>query len=187
MHNQQTRQSVLESRRLSGEVHSQVCLRLRPPLTQFIFRGGAEAASKAEAAFGLSLPRQVCRAAQLHDRSALWLGPDEWLLFAPEELEDMLTDSFGDSLGDTGHALVSVGHRNVLSEVEGNRAERLLNSGCPLDLDETVFPIGMCTRTAYAKTQIILWRTDTKSFTLFVWRSFATYLWDSLLEARERL
>ena len=35
-------------------------------------------------AFSLQLPLKACRAAEGDARAALWLGPDEWLLLAPE-------------------------------------------------------------------------------------------------------
>ena len=38
------------------------------------------------------------------------------------------------------------------------------------------FPVGMCTRTAFAKADIVLWRTGQSTFHLEVWRSFAAYV-----------
>ena len=58
----------------------------------------------------------------------------------------------------------------------------MLNAGCPLDLDLAEFPVGMCTRTVFAKADIVLWRTRADAFHLEVWRSFAGYVAGLLAE-----
>jgi sarcosine oxidase subunit gamma len=63
----------------------------------------------------------------------------------------------------------------------------VLNAGCPLDLDISAFPVGMCTRSVLAKAQIVLWRTGIDVFQLHVWRSFYPYVEEFLIEARTRL
>jgi len=59
----------------------------------------------------------------------------------------------------------------------------LLAAGCPLDLDASAFPVGMCTRTMLAKAEIVLWRTDPQVFRVEVWRSFVAYVSQFLGEA----
>ena len=66
----------------------------------------------------------------------------------------------------------------------GSRAAWAINAFCALDLHPSAFPVGMCTRTAFAKAQIVLWRTATDTFRIEVARSFAPYVWDCLEEAR---
>src|SRR5689334_18439732 len=58
--------------------------RALPPASRWIFRGRAAAIAAAGEAFGVALPQEPCRAATAGERAALWLGPDEWLLLAPE-------------------------------------------------------------------------------------------------------
>jgi sarcosine oxidase subunit gamma len=45
-----------------------------------------------------------------------------------------------------------------------------------LDLDVRAFAVGMCTRTVFAKAEIVLWRTAADVFRLEVWRSFTDYV-----------
>jgi sarcosine oxidase subunit gamma len=52
-----------------------------------------------------------------------------------------------------------------------------------LDLDAAAFPVGMATRTLFAKTEIVLWRRESMRFHIEVWRSFAGYLHGLLGEA----
>jgi sarcosine oxidase subunit gamma len=73
-------------------------------------------------------------------------------------------------------ALVDVSHRTLFFKLSGPHAARTINCGCPLDLDLTPFPVGMCTRTILGKAEIILWRTGVEEFQIGVWRSFAAYV-----------
>lgn len=151
-----------------------------PPASRFIFRG-SDAAGSAGGAFRVELPRGPLRAASSGDRHALWLGPDEWLLLAPEKDSAGIDQAFG-AIAEP-HSLVDVSHRNLGFVVEGRAAEVVLNSGCPLDLDLAAFPIGMCTRTVFDKAEIVLWRTGEQAFHVEVWRSFASYVEAMLREA----
>ena len=153
-----------------------VSVALVPPATRFSFRGGDEAAAACAAAFGCPLPRDACRAAEAGDRAALWLGPDEWLLLAPEAEGEALIPAIAGALGAVPHALVDISHRQVGFAVAGTRAAMLLNTGCPLDLDASAFPVGMCTRTVLAKSDVALWRVAPTLFRLEVNRSFADYV-----------
>jgi sarcosine oxidase subunit gamma len=162
-------------------------LRALPPAAQFIFRGAPDAMVLAGGAFGVPLPQTACRAIASGGRAALWLGPDEFLVLAPADEESAIEAAIAGALGTIPHSLVSVSHRNTALEVSGSQAARLLNAGCPLDLDEQAFPVTMCTRTLLAKAPIVLWRTAADTFYVSAWRSFAPYVWEFLVEARIRL
>ena len=159
----------------------------RGPLTRFIFRGGSAAQAAAGRAFGVSLPTTACRAASAGQRHALWLGPDEFLLLAPEGAEGAIAAEIGAALGAEPHSLVDVSHRQVAFEIVGAHAEWLLEAQCPLPLHVDAFPVGMCTRTVFAKAEIVLWRTAPDVFHVEVWRSFSRYVVELLAAiAREK-
>jgi len=161
-------------------------LRLQPQATRFSFRGNAAAQASAGAAFGLQFPSVACRSASNSTRAALWLGPDEQLLLAPPAEGQVLRAALAAALLGLPHSVVDVSHRQVGLELRGPYAAWLLNAGCPLDLDLSAFPVGMCTRTVFLKTEITLWRTAGEQFHVEVWRSFTDYLVGILREvARE--
>jgi sarcosine oxidase subunit gamma len=153
--------------------------------SRFVFRGGDAAADATGQAFGVPLLRAACRAATLGSRAALWLGPDEWLLIAPDGEAPAIAAAIAEGLDGSPHSLVDVSHRNTGFEISGSRAGDLLNAGCPLDLGLAAFPVGMCTRSVLAKAEIILWRTAELTFHLEVWRSFAPYVGAFLQEAAQ--
>jgi sarcosine oxidase subunit gamma len=154
-----------------------------PAATRFSFRGGVDAALAASRAFGVDLPATACRANVAGGRAALWLGPDEQLLIAPERDAVPARAALAAALESIPHSIVDIGHRQVAFEVKGPDAEWLLQAGCPLDLDLIQFPVGMCTRTVYLKAEITLWRTGADTFRLEIWRSFTEYVVGMLEES----
>jgi len=167
-------------------------LKLLPPATRWVFHGGPRARELAAGVWGLGFSKAACRACSAGTRATLWLGPDEYLLldFAlgdqPEGESRALAAALEHATTQAPHALVDVSHRQFAIEVSGAHAAAILSGACPLDLDESEFPIGMCTRTILAKADIVLWRTRADAFHLEVWRSFAGYAGGLLCEiARE--
>jgi sarcosine oxidase, subunit gamma len=161
-----------------------------PPAMRFILHGDLDARSAAAQVFGVAFAEQSCRATLKGARATLWLGPDEYLLLGGIDgqvatVESQAAEAAGAlelALGRIPHALVNISHRQFALEVSGPHAATILSGGCPLDLDLSEFPVGMCTRTAFAKADIVLWRTQQDAFRLEVWRSFADYVTGLLRE-----
>jgi sarcosine oxidase subunit gamma len=156
-------------------------VRLLPPVERRILRGRAAALVAAGRALNLDLP-QAGGTAAANGCTALWLGPDEFLLLAPPEA-NACWPLLQTALADLPHACVDVSQRQVAFEVAGEHAAAALNTGCPLDLELAAFPAGHCTRTVFGKAGIILWRTAADRFHVEVWRSFAAYVSRLLGEA----
>jgi sarcosine oxidase subunit gamma len=164
-------------------VSASTALRALPPATRYVLRGGSDVRAAAESALTFGIPATACRATVEGDRAALWLGPDEWLLIAPQPPPCGFPAALAEALEGLAHSLVDVSHRQSALAVSGPQATTLLAAGCPLDLDASAFPVGMCTRTMLAKAEIVLWRTDPQVFRLEVWRSFVAYVSQFLGEA----
>ncbi|MDB5506286.1 MAG: sarcosine oxidase, gamma subunit family [Devosia sp.] len=146
-----------------------------PAIARLLYRG-SDGAVAAGAAFGVALPTQPCSSAIAGDRATLWLGPDEWLLLAPEYETLAVQQAIAAALPGIAHAVVDISHRQVGLRLDGPRAAAVLNAGVPLDLSLKAFPVGMVTRTIFEKAEIILWRTGPVAFRVEVWRSFAPYV-----------
>ena len=150
---------------------------------RFVFRARGIAVDKAGRAFGVEMPRQALRTNAADARVALWMGPDEWLLLAPESEEDLVERQLKEALVGIAHSLVDVSHRDAALILSGANSAVALSAGCPLDLHPSVFTVGVCTRTLLAKTQIVLWHSAPQQFHLQVSRSFAQYVWQFLEQA----
>lgn len=148
-----------------------------PGLARLSLRGDAAAMG---AAFGIELPARPGGVAVAGSRTALWLGPDEWLLLAqPSSLDPKAAAGTG--------AVVDIGHRQVGLVLEGPGAADALATGCPLDLHLTVFAPGTCTRTVFGKSEVVLWRVGAQHFHVEVARSFAAYVHARLTGAAQEL
>ncbi len=145
------------------------------PTTRLSIRAGTAAVSGIGLALGVLLPTVPCRAVTARDRAALWLGPDEWLVLAPETATSLAETATKAARGHPA-SVVDVSHRTEALEVTGPDMTWCLNSFCALDLDPHVFPIGMCTRTLLGKAEIILWRLGHETFRLEVARSYLPYV-----------
>jgi sarcosine oxidase subunit gamma len=154
-----------------------------PPLTRVIVRGDGAAVAAMGFSFDVDLPQQACRAVTKGARSALWLGPDEWLLLAPDGEAATLVRTLTEALRGAPASIVDVSDRQVAVGVSGVKAAEVLNAFNALDLHLDAFPVGMCTRTLFGKAEIVLWRTAPDAFHIEVWRSFAPYVLACLAEA----
>jgi len=132
----------------------------------------------ASKAFGLEIPSNIGGMNSNENTSALCLGPDEWMLLAPESAQQTIQDSFDQIDKGVNYSLVDIGHRTVGISVSGSAATQVMNSGCPLDLDK--MPDGSCTRSIFDKAQILIIKYHEKSYRLEIVRSFAEYVWNYL-------
>lgn len=170
------RRPALEDREASGIGVTVVAL---PPAERVSLRAPAESVASMSRALGVTLPQKPKASASKGSRTALWLGPDEWLVL----------DEVGkDLIGDCGkakqlHSAVDISHRNVAISVIGPAAEACVNAGCPQDLSLAAFPVGACSRTVLGKAEIVLYRTAADAFRVECWRSFSDYVFTFLGEA----
>ncbi len=163
------------------------CFSALPGGLRFIFHGNAEARAAACVAWGVGFAEQACRALRAGPRATLWLGPDEYLLLdgtadANPAASTLAASAVEQALGALPHALVDISHRQIALSLSGPHAAQILSGACPLDLSLAEFPVGACPRTAFAKADIVLWRTAAEAFHLEVWRSYRAYVSDLLRE-----
>ena len=167
------RRTILTGRALPDEVAVKAAA--APFAWRWLLRGGPSVSAPVGEAFGATPPLQPLRAATEGARAALWLGPDEWLLIAEDD-DAELGERLQAALSGVAHALIDVSHRQCGIELVGAGAARLLNAGCPLDLDLAAFPVGMVARTLLLKAEVTLWRREVERFRLEIARSFAPYV-----------
>ena len=155
-----------------------VAIAILPPVARFNLRVPPADSAAASEAFGVTLPERIGQGAHADGRSAWALGPDEWLLHAPEADASGIAAAFAAIRAETPHSLVDISDREISIAVEGARAEELLTAGCPIDLRRIAS--GDAKRTIFDTTQIVLLRDAPDRFRIEVWRSFAPHVEDLL-------
>ncbi|MDQ6923195.1 MAG: hypothetical protein M3Z74_03415, partial [Pseudomonadota bacterium] len=94
--------------------------------------------------FDLALPIKANTTARSDTLTALWLGPESWLLVAGSA--SSLTDFTAkrDAVSQQGGALFDVSTSRVAWTLAGPRAPDVLAKACPLDFHRRVFAVGAC-------------------------------------------
>lgn len=164
---------------------STVRLEAAPPAERISLRARAEDVAALSSALGVDLPVRPKTSASANGRSALWLGPDEWLVIAEDGSD--IGNSLMQAARNSGalHSATDVSHRNTAILVSGPGAAAAINAGCPQDLSLKVFPVGACSRTVFGKVEIVLLRTGDEAFRMEVWRSFSDYAFGLLAEGAQ--
>ncbi len=161
---------------------SQVDLRVDP---------AGSAAARIEAVLGHPLPGPNRVAGDPGERAAPWLGPDEWLVVAPDGAGAELITQLDEALAGDRGCVVDVSANRTTIVVSGPSARDLLEKGCTLDLHPRSFTAGHCAQTTFARGQLILWQTAPEQspsgpeYRLLLRPSFADYFAAWLLDAAE--
>ena len=181
----QDRRAEFAERRVEGPRGVRLCE--EPFLTQVDLRLSPDgpAADRVERALGLALPRESADPATGDDqRSALWLGPDEWLVVAPDGSAHQVLVAAREALADTPGSVVDVSSNRTTLRLSGPMAREVLEKVCSLDLHPRSFGPGRCAQTLVGRAQVVLWQVATEpAYRLMVRCSFAHYLADLLLDA----
>jgi sarcosine oxidase subunit gamma len=153
--------------------------------TRLSLRMDPKDSKKAGKALGQDIPVKIGQISVASEKKALCLGPDEWLILAPENETGNILARFEEVCSATSYSLVDVSHRTVGIEIAGPNAALMLNSGCPLDL--TQIAAKECTRTVLDKVQITLIHPEKNVYELEIVRSFALYVWKFLVKGGQDL
>jgi sarcosine oxidase subunit gamma len=126
---------------------------------------------------GTPLPTQPNTVSASASVTALWLGPDEWLLITPAGAEYQYLAALSTALEGLRFAATNITDGQTIIHLYGGRAIDVLRKGCSLDLHPRVFKPGSCAQTLIAKAGVLIRYVDqAPSFDLIVRRSFAEYL-----------
>lgn len=144
--------------------------------------GGAAASTE----LGTELPGPG-RVAEGTNTTAIWLGPEEWLVIGagldPVELEHRLGTAVREHRG----AATDVSAQRTSLRLSGSRARDVLAKGCSIDLHPRIFPAGSTVQTMLAMAGMILIACDDTGtdYRILVRSSFARYLAAWLTDAAE--
>jgi sarcosine oxidase, subunit gamma len=153
---------------------ARVTVRDLPPQLRIALRVGPSHRAAIGEAIGLALPEKIGARSAERGRSALCLGPDEWLVAsAPEDAAD-LDAALTECARRFPLSAVDVSDRELTLALEGPAVLDLLATGCPRDLAR--MPVGSGTRTVFDTAPIVLTREAENVFHLTVWRSFAPHV-----------
>lgn len=162
-----------------------VSVAVLPPVARFNLRIAPGDLAVASEALGAVMPSKIGQGAAHDERAAWCLGPDEWLLHAPEAEQATIVATFASARADTPHSLTVISDREFTIEISGPRAAELLSVGCPLDLARMA--PGTAKRTVFDSAQVVLICDGPQAFRIEVWRSFFPHVHELLEIATQEL
>jgi sarcosine oxidase, subunit gamma len=141
-------------------------------------------ASAAAEALGVALPA-VATYAENGDTTAIWLGPDEWLVTTRSSTGEEFEARLREAIAPHGGAAVDVSGQRTTLRLSGSHARDVLAKGCALDLHPKVFGVGSAAQTMLGQAGIVLLALDDGAcdFRVLVRSSFARYVVAWLLDA----
>ncbi|MGA4845266.1 sarcosine oxidase subunit gamma [Streptomyces sp. G5(2025)] len=157
-----------------------------PFLTHLTLRAqpGSPAAQAVEAVLDTPLPGPV--SAELSgDVTVLWMGPDEWLLVAPDGARHDLLARLRWAVGEEFATVTDVSAQRTTLALSGPLVRTVLAQGCAIDLDARVTPVGSSLNTLLAQAPVTLVVRGEAACRvwLLVRSSFAPYLAAWLVDA----
>ena len=139
------------------------------------------------------LPTEANTSTTSDKLTAMWLSPDEWMIFSNElvskdtnkyELNEMLFNSISKTnLG----AVIDVSDQFVQLELKGENIYEIFSAGSPFNFNEFKEKKGSTTQTVLNHIDVILQHKEENVVNLFVRRSFAEHLWSWIEDSVSRL
>jgi sarcosine oxidase, subunit gamma len=174
------RESPLVGSAVEANAQTGIQISERPFLGHVNLRGNAgddAFLNAVEGVLGFGLPLAPNTVSQGAGLTALWLGPDEWLIITPPDGESAIVASVESALGDIHSSITDQTGGQTMIRITGPSARDLLAKGCTLDLHPKVFGPGRCAQTMVAKAMAtIMYIDDSPTLDLVVRRSFAGYV-----------
>ena len=164
------------------------------PIMKLIVRGKKrEFISAVGKSLNILLPTEANTSTQSDKLTALWLSPDEWMIFSNEpvdentnnyETEELLNKNISKlNLG----AITDVTDQFVMINLKGNKIYELFQTGSPFNFNDFQNKKGAVLKQFLTKIDVIIHNQDKNAVNLFVRRSFSQHLFSWMNDAASRL
>ena len=164
------------------------------PIMKLIIRGKKrEFISAVGKSLNMLLPIEANTSSQSEKLTALWLSPDEWMIFSNEtidettnnyETEELLNNKVSNlNLG----AVTDVTDQFVMINLKGNKIYDLFQTGSPFNFNDFQNRKGAVIQTIILKIDIIVHNQNKNEVNLFVRRSFSQHLFSWMNDSASRL
>ena len=164
------------------------------PVMKLIVRGKKrEFLSAIGKSLNLLLPTEANTSTRSEKLTALWLSPDEWIIYSNKisdtdnnnyEIENLLTKNITKTnLG----AITDVTDQFVLINLKGDKIFDLFQTGSPFNFNNFRNKKGSVIQTILAKIDVIIHNENQNEINLFVRRSFSHHLFSWMNDSASRL
>ena len=140
----------------------------------------------AKEVLGVALPKEPRTSVAWGEVKVLWLSIDQWLVLCPRTKAAELLASLGVALAGIHSLAVDVSDMRAVIRLEGDGSREVLLKGTSLNLLSPDYTAGTCRRMRFAEVAALLHVVEDDVFNIYVFRSYAHYVWEFLnVAARE--
>ena len=153
--------------------YSDLNLKEVEPITKINLRGKKrEFFTKVGQVLSIILPTESNTSTSNRELSALWLSPDEWMVYTNSMNKEISSLNYG--------AVTNVSDQWVCINISGDKLYELLSMSCPFNFSKFKDTKGSTTQTIINHIDVIIHNLGDNNINLFVRRSFSNHLWDWL-------
>ena len=164
------------------------------PIMKLIVRGKKrEFLSAIGKTLNLLLPTESNTSTSSDKLTALWLSPDEWIIYSNEILDSNNNNYETENLLNKNicktnvGAVIDVTDQFVLINLKGDKIFDLFETGSPFNFNNFRNKRGSVTQTILAKIDVIIHNQNQNEVNLFVRRSFSQHLFSWMNDSASRL
>ena len=181
--------SITEDKSYVGLQMKEIC-----PVMKLIIRGKKrEFLSAIGKSLNLLLPTEANTSSRSEKLTAIWLSPDEWMIYSNKtlntdkneyETENLLNKNISKTnLG----AVTDVTDQFVMINIKGDKIFDLFETGSPFNFNNFKNKKGAVIQTILAKIDVIIHNENQHEVNLFVRRSFSQHLFSWMSDSASRL
>ena len=164
------------------------------PIMKLIIRGKKrEFLSAVGKSLGLLLPTEPNTSTQSEKLTALWLSPDEWMIFSNASVDESSNTYKTEVLLNKNISKLNLGavtdvtDQFVMINLKGGKIYDLFQTGSPFNFNEFQNKKGAVIQTILLKIDVIIQNYNEKEVNLFVRRSFSQHLFSWMNDSASRL
>ena len=164
------------------------------PVMKLIIRGKKrEFLSAVGKSLNMVLPTKANTSTQSEKLTALWLSPDEWMIFSNRVVKENINTYDTETLLNKNicklnlGAVIDVTDQFVRITLKGDKIYDLFETGSPFNFNEFRYKIGSVTQTIIAKIDVVIHNKNQNEVNLFVRRSFSKHLFSWMNDSASRL
>jgi len=164
------------------------------PVMKLIIRGkNREFMSAVGKSLDMLLPTEANTSTQSEKLSAIWLSPDEWMIFSNEIFDETSNNYVTEKLLNNKISKLNLGavtdvtDQFVMINLKGNKLYDLFQTGSPFNFNDFKNKKGSVIQTILIKIDVIIHNQDKNEVNLFVRRSFSQHLFSWMNDSASRL
>ena len=164
------------------------------PTMKLVIRGKKrEFISAIGKSLNILLPTEANTSTQSDRLTALWLSPDEWMIFSNQSVDESTNNYETEKLLIKNISKLNIGavtdvtDQFVMINLKGNKVYEWFQTGSPYNFNDFQIKKGAVTQTILTKIDIIVHNQDKNDVNLFVRRSFSQHLFSWMNDSASRL